>query len=123
MELVTCVTQVAQAALNLSVGAAVAVDPVTLGLLMRVYFNGSNDDRVSYVADTLPALAACGAQLQFAISIRNDGWNVLGAAEYKVKTAIVSRSAIVPAAAAALSFKQWSSPFVPASSLSARLHR
>ncbi len=116
--------QVAQAALNLSDGAAVAVDPVTLGLLMRVYFNGSNDDRVSYVADTLPALAACGAQLQFAISIRNDGWNVLGAAEYKVKTAIVSRSAIVlPAAAAALSFKQWSSPFVPASSLSARLHR
>ena len=116
-------TQVAQAALNLSNGAAVAVDPVTLGLLMRVYFNGSNDDRVSYVADTLPALAACGAQLQFAISIRNDGWNVLGAAEYKVKTAIVSRAAIAPAAAAALSFKQWSSPFVPASSLSARLHR
>ena len=114
----------AQAALNLSDGAAVAVDPVTLGLLMRVYFNGSNDDRVSYIADSLPALAACGAQLQFAISIRNDGWNVLGAAEYKVKTAIVSRSAIVPAAAAAaLSFKQWASPFVPASSLSARLHR
>ena len=101
---------------------------MTLGLLMRVYFNSSNDDRVSYVADTLPALAACGAQLQFAISIRNDGWNVLGAAEYKDKTAIVSRSAIVPAAAAAaaaatLTFKQWSSPFVPASSLSARLHR
>jgi hypothetical protein len=111
---------VAVAALNSSEGTAIAVDPVTLGLLMRVYFNGTNDDRVSYVADTLPVSATCTYEVTFTISIRNDGWNELQSSKYKVKTAIVSRAALLPATQ---NLKAWSSPFVPASSLSARLIR
>ncbi len=110
----------AVAALNSSEGTAIAVDPLTLELLMRVYFNGTNDDRVSYVADTLPVSSTCTYEVTLTISIQNDGWNELLSSKYKVKTAIVSRAALLPATQY---LKAWSSPFVPASSLSARLIR
>lgn len=58
-------------------GNVIAVDPLTLGYLMRAAMGGSNDDRVAYVNDTLPDSAVAGTPLAFTITVRNDGWNTL----------------------------------------------
>lgn len=71
-----------------SAGACIAVDPFTLGSLARVALGGSNNDRVSYVWDTLPTEASPGATLSFTVTLRNDGWNVLKSMDYELRVSI-----------------------------------
>ena len=54
------------------------VDPLTLSYLARIYLGGNNDDRVSYVADTIPRILGKGQVLQaITFTIQNNGWNTL----------------------------------------------
>lgn len=82
--------QVTQGASQASNGTAVAVDPLTLGYLMRVHAGVGNDNRVAYVADTLPAAAPASQPLSFTLSVRNDGWNVLSASNHSIQITTVS---------------------------------
>lgn len=67
---------VAEQAAQLTGGAAVLVDPLTLSFLARVALGGSNDDFVTYMADNLPAtLPATSTKLFLNATVRNDGWN------------------------------------------------
>ena len=71
-----------------SAGACIAVDPFTLGSLARVALGGTNNDRVSYVWDTLPTEASPGATLSFVVTVRNDGWNVLKSVDHELRVSI-----------------------------------
>jgi hypothetical protein len=76
-------------------GAAVAVTPLELSMLMRVFFNGSNDNMVAYVGDTLPGAAPGGAMVSFNVTVRNDGWNVLSAGAVGLVAAAVEAQDLV----------------------------
>jgi hypothetical protein len=71
-------------------GSAVPLTPLTLGYLMRVHFNGSNDGRVAYIADSLPSTAAAGSQLPFSVTLRNDGWSTLAASALGLLVEVLS---------------------------------
>jgi hypothetical protein len=77
---------VAAGATIASEGAAVPVLPLEMSAIMRVVLNGSNDNRCTYAADTLPGEGGsvpCGSGLvTFNVTVRNDGWNVLDAAHH-----------------------------------------
>jgi hypothetical protein len=109
-------------ALSQSGGAAVAVGPHELSYLMRASLrsgggSGSgNDDRVSYVSDTLPSspadqAVAVGSTLRFTVTVRNDGWNDLGRASHKVAVTVpqlqpVARLLLEAQAAAAVAAQE-----------------
>jgi hypothetical protein len=40
---------------------------------------GSNDDRVAYIADSLPPAAPAGSRIACTATVRNEGWNTLAA--------------------------------------------
>jgi hypothetical protein len=87
--------EVAAGAAAATQGAAVAVTPLELALLMRVQLGGSNDNMVAYVGDTLPAAAPSGARVAFNATVRNDGWNVLPAGAVGLVAAAVGVQALV----------------------------
>jgi hypothetical protein len=89
---------VAGAAANATLGLAVLVDAITQAYLMRAALpGGTNDDRVAYVNDTLPQSAAAGSVLSFDVTVRNDGWNALAAANHSVVVDIVAAEGVVDA--------------------------
>jgi len=75
---------VTQEAAALAGGQALPLDPLTFAYLARAALGGSNNDRVTYVNDTLPAAAPAGAVLNFTVSVRNEGWNALPAANHSL---------------------------------------
>lgn len=75
-------------ALSSSGGACIAVDPLTLGYLARIALGGSNDNRVAYIWDDLPAAARPGEALTFKVTVRNDGWNALSAGEIALAASV-----------------------------------
>ena len=81
---------VAANASALTGAAATPVTPLELAALMRVSLGGSNDNFVSYVDDTLPAVAAAGAVLLFNATVRNDGWNVLSAGSHGLVVSVTA---------------------------------
>lgn len=120
-----------QASTNSS-GSAIVVDPLTLSYLARVAYGGSNDNRVAYVADTLPVpstaasstistsgapgpseavVASTGTKrpdvagggagsssaftLNFTVTVRNDGWNTLPAANHSLQVTLLSGCSLV----------------------------
>ena len=84
----TFLRAVAQGVANATGGAAAVVDPLAFGYLMRLALGGSNDDRVAYVADSLPGGGASGARLNFSATLRNDGWNALPAGGFALAVAV-----------------------------------
>lgn len=82
--------QVQAAATSMSSGSVVAVGPLALSVLARVVLGGSNDDRVTYVSDTLPSTAGAGAVLAWSATVRNDGWNVLQAENHSLLVSVPS---------------------------------
>ncbi len=65
-------------ALYAAVGDRVAiVDPYTLGYLARVYLGGNNNDRVTYLSDTIPRTGNANFKYSCSIAVRNEGWNTL----------------------------------------------
>jgi len=67
--------------------------------------SGSNDNFVSYVADSLPPAAPAGALLQFNATVRNDGWNVLSATTHGLVVSATSLQRL--AAARGLARAEW----------------
>jgi len=50
------------------------VDPYTLGVLAKVYFNGNNDNVIKYVDIAIrPEQPRCGSELEVHLTIRNEG--------------------------------------------------
>ena len=86
----TFLASVSAAARNASVGRIIPVDPITLGVLAKVALGGHNNNRVSYVGDTIPHQARAGDVARFNISVRNDGWNVLGRDAHALLLSITS---------------------------------
>ena len=80
----TFLRNVQRAATTATNSRAVAVDALTLGYLMRAAMGGTNDHRVAYTGDSIPAAAAAGTALRFNVSVRNDGWNVLHARSHSL---------------------------------------
>eukprot|EP01012_Entosiphon_sulcatum_P034597 TRINITY_DN4389_c0_g1_i1.p1 TRINITY_DN4389_c0_g1~~TRINITY_DN4389_c0_g1_i1.p1 ORF type:complete len:733 (+),score=77.00 TRINITY_DN4389_c0_g1_i1:27-2201(+) len=65
-------------ALSEHAGQSVAVvDPITLAYLSRLCLGGNNNDRVTYVSDTLPKTVSAGSKTTVSFSVRNNGWNTL----------------------------------------------
>ena len=101
----TFLAAVAANATAVSGGAAVPVTPLELAALMRVELGGSNDNFVSYVADSLPPAAPAGALLRFNATVRNDGWNVLSASNHGLVVSAASLQRL--AAARGLARAEW----------------
>jgi hypothetical protein len=91
----TFLKAVADGAAAATGGAAVAVTPLEISMLMRVYFNGTNSNMATYVGDTLPAAAPGGALVTFNATVRNDGWNVLPAGGVGLLVAAVEAQDLV----------------------------
>ncbi len=53
------------------------VDPYTFAYLARVYQGGNNDDRVTYIHDTVPRQMIPGKTYEVEFHVRNEGWNRL----------------------------------------------
>eukprot|EP01113_Clastostelium_recurvatum_P007970 TRINITY_DN13732_c0_g1_i4.p1 TRINITY_DN13732_c0_g1~~TRINITY_DN13732_c0_g1_i4.p1 ORF type:complete len:563 (-),score=135.34 TRINITY_DN13732_c0_g1_i4:304-1992(-) len=51
------------------------VDPYTLGYLARSFFGGNNNDRATYMDDTIPRLATSAWKGDVQVTVRNEGWN------------------------------------------------
>lgn len=83
------------AAAAATVSGAVALDPLTFGFLQRVAMGGSNDDRISYIGDTLPAAASHGALVSFAVTLRNDGWNALDSSNHTLVATVAAVISVV----------------------------
>jgi hypothetical protein len=65
-------------------GQALPLDPLTFSYLARAALGGSNNDRVTYLDDTLPVGAPAGSVLNFSVIVRNEGWNPLPAANHSL---------------------------------------
>eukprot|EP00698_Gefionella_okellyi_P002525 TRINITY_DN1236_c0_g1_i2.p1 TRINITY_DN1236_c0_g1~~TRINITY_DN1236_c0_g1_i2.p1 ORF type:complete len:552 (-),score=130.44 TRINITY_DN1236_c0_g1_i2:87-1742(-) len=73
------------------------VDPLAALYLARVALGGNNNDIVSYIDDTFPALPVKpNAQLAVHVLLRNEGWNVMFAHELQLVVQIGSREMQVP---------------------------
>ena len=101
----TFLAAVAANASAVSGGAAVAVTPLELAALMRVALNGSNDNFVAYIGDSLPAAAPAGALLRFNVTIRNDAWSAIPSSRHGLVVEAVALQRL--AAARGLPRSQW----------------
>ena len=97
----TFLSAVAANATALTSGAAVAVTPLELSALMRVELGGSLNDFVAYVADNIPATAPAGSIVRFNATVRNDGWNTIGASNHGLVVTAASLQRLVAARARA----------------------
>lgn len=97
----TFVAGVSSGANAASSGGCVAVDPLTLSVLARTALGGvhANENRVAYVADSLPRSTIpstdnhdialrLGDKIRFSVSMRNDGWNTLSAANHSLRVSV-----------------------------------
>jgi len=55
------------------------MDPIDFGYLARIYLGGNNNNRVTYINDTIPRIMTSNTQYSAQVTIRNEGWNTLNA--------------------------------------------
>jgi hypothetical protein len=99
---------VEEGVVNATNGTAVAVGPMEFSYLMRVAFGGTNDNRVGYVNDTLPAtVPKGGGTVSFTATVENRGWNTLAASNHSLVVSVVSTQIVVDARSLSLPRHAW----------------
>jgi hypothetical protein len=76
--------------------SVILLGPLQLAYLARVAFGGTNDDRVAYVADTIPPALPSPppATLSFSATLRNDGWNAWAAVNHSLLVTFTAAEAL-----------------------------
>jgi len=87
------VDQVSAAQPNLQV-----VDPLTLGYLARIALGGNNNDRVTYIDDSIPSTMTVKGVYNVSFTVRNEGWNILNTTTTDVNDRVVMTWVIADAA-------------------------
>jgi len=77
--------------------SVIALGPLQLAYVARIAFGGHNNDRVAYLADSIPAsLPTPPPVLTFTAQLRNDGWNVWVASNHSLVVSFPTAEVLVP---------------------------
>eukprot|EP01106_Pelomyxa_sp_JSP_P001309 TRINITY_DN1196_c0_g1_i1.p1 TRINITY_DN1196_c0_g1~~TRINITY_DN1196_c0_g1_i1.p1 ORF type:complete len:301 (-),score=69.66 TRINITY_DN1196_c0_g1_i1:83-985(-) len=60
------------------------VDPISLAYLARYSMGGNNDYRVAFINDNLQHTIPAGSSFSLNVTLRNDGWNTITAADTRL---------------------------------------
>lgn len=91
----TYLSQVSTAVTNVSNGNIIAVDPLTLGALIRIANGGNNDNRIGYIDDTIPSSGTSNSNVTFTVAVTNYGWNTLGSNNHSLLVQIINTQELV----------------------------